>query len=600
MKTDSGSKVSIAAAFADKAGEAPPQEADGNGNGTGTVIVSESIPLTPHQPEEPVIAQFESTPRGKRAPVPKGAAKVAAVLPEPQRVVLYKRLADGSEAHIGEYTADEVKTGGGNVQSFIAHHLRHWLDAGVVNTFRCAMKTATGAEQDHGPVKIMGDPIPSPHQQGSPQQPPMSTSDAVSDTMKTLKMLQEMQEKTEERERKRAAEEEERSRKQMELLQAASASKGGMDPLMLIMMMQNMNRPAPPPAANPVEQMALLEGLVGKMVNPIVANQRELNERLERVAMSQASPPPLPEPQKDPMESVVRLIETMKPQVPAVPPLTHADVAKAVAEAIRDAVPKKEEWGLKDVLAAAPVVMPLLTEALGLKRMQDEVSRLRDDLRDARTQPKGDAFMEVIEKAKALREASTIFGGGDSAGGFLGVLDRVLAPDTLDGIRGLVATFKGEDEGGGGEDEFAEGEGEGENQTQAVEKAKPQPVKPSDLQRDTYPAGFDEHVNKMVEAGKAEPTDGEGAQKAIFAVLGSLNHLLKNDMGWRRAVMGALSKIARSGPPALNAFIASYMDGMAKQGKIPEDVAKNLINLFKANANAIIAHIRDRISAGGK
>lgn len=564
--------------------------ADG-GNGTSTappppmldmgpVVTDVTAPsLTPDQPSAPFPEMEVPLRPGRKAPTaPRGQTLAQQVLPDPWRVVLRKVLPNAEESYIGNYSSQQIKAAGGNIETFIRTNLAGWIEAGL-NRFRAYLRSPKGEEQPYGDVNVMGDP----QQAATTPTAQAPTGNPLQDAMAAYQQIAEMQQKAEQRAREEAARAQEREQRMMdairEMEQKRNSGGGGMSDMMGMMMVMKQMSPPPPPV-DPQQNLLMMESMINRMMGPVIQQIGDIRTQIASV------PPPPPPPPPDPLEGLAKLLEHLKPAQPSTPPMGPVDVLNLI-----DKLQPKETFNFKDVVA----LLPTIRESLGVTRMESEMARQNDRMeRMLQTPARG--IKDSIEDLRAVKEASDLLGGGGGGGG----IDRFFSPEGFQAVSNLIASIKGNPFDEGGEEEQPPEERPIEVVDKGAPQAAPAPRKPPETKRarpqdmmlSVYPNGFQEVVVKLAEVGAKEPDDDKGKTKLIVTLMKSLQFLaFKDPTGWRPPILAMLAHAHDGERGAVTDFMGFYLKGLVDNKKLEMPVADVLHKVFVSNIDAAIKFV---------
>ena len=603
-------------------------------------------PITepPMQEAQQIPAAFLAAQRQQKAN--KGLAGAAAanarlnrVVPEAQRVRIYKRLDAGQHMFVGEFTVTEISTGGGNVEGFIRRHLKGWLDPGV-NWFRCDTTDAAGVVRQHGEVSVAGD-APVAEKPSTPIVLPTSASPQM-DPISEMTRLEELNARRHATWLAQQQQLQEREREMQAAIEKLSQGGGNsMAPIIALMMSQQRQPVAPPTDLR--AEAELLDSRIERKLAPMAQTMSAIADRLAALAnqpppMPMAPPPPPP----DPLIAITRLMEVMKPTTPPGPSM--AEIQMAIQQAVAQAAPK-DSFSMRDWLQMQQ------TEADRRERMLAEERRRQDDERNrletnmdrrlaelrqtqAMTAPK-DGVSGILEAVKAGRELAQVLApAGEPSGAFDKAIEAAMNPDFWAGLGDFVVNVKGNMAGAPAEDEDEGDQNaiEVEEVPVAPRQARPQPaqrapqarpaaqpapqaapaqaapqggkpkpqraraIRPEDLATQDYPDGFDAMAEQIAGVASKAPQGPEEVQRQIMSVVIALRFCMSKSTVWARRVQGALTRIAMGGPEHVKTWFFPFLGGLAKSGKLPLTSVEILEKTVEDNAQTIVAYIKSKMA----
>jgi hypothetical protein len=310
--------------------------------------------FTPDIDPDPTPPSFRK--RGAKAkPGPKGKNPFQDMLPNANRLMIYKRSSAGQLSFIGEYSPHDLQRIG-NVEIFLKEYVVPTYGYGE---FSIALQTPEGGQKPVGSVNIMP-PKVAPNSETATFAEMMKLQSQVADKAKT-----------------------EANEQMTQMLKMAMMMRGGKgesgdgggNMMMMMMMMNMMNKPAIP-APDPMMQM-LMQKLLSRMDEP-----------------QMPSPAPMPYfPPAPPQRE-----ESIRDIVAAVTQLTRPNQPTSIGELVQVAKAMKgddDKLTVKDMIAMLPTIKDMLVPK----------------------QQGTDSFRKVVEDFSVLQQLMN-GGGPDTSSGF--------------------------------------------------------------------------------------------------------------------------------------------------------------------------------------
>jgi hypothetical protein len=556
-------------------------------------------------------------------------ARLNRVVPEAQKISIYKRLDAGQHMFIGTYTVTEISTGGGTVEAFIRRHLNAWLDPGV-NWFRTDSVDAAGVVRQHGEISVAGaSPPVTPEKPSTPLTAlPTVALPPVLDPIAEFTRLEDLNARRHAAWKEQQAEMQQREREMQATIEKLSQNGGGnnMAPLFALMMSQQ-RQPAAPPADLRAEA-ALMDERIDRKLQPLALSMNTIADRLAALA-NQPAPPPMapPPPAPDPLIAITRLMEVMKPTTPPGP--TAAEIQAMIMTAVQSSQPK-DTFSLKDWMMMKSTeddrrerMIKDEREAAEKKldRLEAAMDRRMSELKAA---PPRDSVAGLLEGVKAARELSQVLAPtGEPSSTIDKAFEAAVNPDFWAGLSDFVVNIQAAKAGAGQQ--------EGDPENEAIEateappaapqqRPRPQPapqaqpataapqtkperpraVRPADMGAQDYPEGFDALVEQIAGVCAAAPTTPQEVQKQVMSVVVALDFCRQKSPEWRRRVQGALTRVVMGGPEHVKTWFFPFLRGLAKSGKLPLTSVEILQNTVETNAEAIVAFIKSKMEGAKK
>lgn len=485
----------------------------------------EIVPV--EEPEPPAIIEKvetkqadEPTPK-KRERGNKGTS-LKSLLPAIERVRIWKRRNNGRTSYIGEYGGRDLERKG-SIEVFLHEYVMPKWGTPGQNDFLIYLVKADGQQLDAGEVTIEGSPEP------------------VSKETSTLEELIELQKKMA-HEATAKSDPVDQMMKMM-ALQKEMSKGGGMDPMMMFFMMQQMNQPKTPSATE-----ALLERLVRKIDS--MEHDREIP------MMPSPFPMPAPDPAHGVLEAISKIAEIMKPSNTQQTPMELISLIKALAPT--DAI------GAKDIL-------PMLNTMKDLTRPPDK-----------------NYIRETLESLEMLRKAKDILEPAQEGGTFWDFLRDMVSPDNVGALRDMVGQIRAKEAPQQIPVQVVQQKFDGAPSKSAVAASK----KATPEHFDEFPKGFEVH-SKRIEDAK----DAAASVEATMVALNSLPRMAP----YQPFVDGLIGLALQSETddtkkePALD-YVQTFLESMLGLDMISQEKADQAINAFEEHWAEIVSTLKTLIS----
>jgi len=321
---------------------------------------AERLELNVQQPTEPTESKRStSTGRGRRSLNKKPSGELQAMLPKNERVHVWKRADDGQLAFANDYNSSELK-GFGSIEAFLRKFVVPKYGYGE---FHLYLQRDDGNPTPIGRVSLLA-----PAEQSAPE-------------VTTLKELLEAQQKMADQAKNDGGSMFEGMAKMMGILKDLKSDdgKGGIDPVMLMMLMQMNSGQQAPRGPDPMLQL-------------LAQKLDALEERTREPAMAPMPMPP-PAPPIDPMASMApilggvldtmaKLVEVSSRPVPQPPPRdTLAELAT-----MKTLFDRGDSFGAKEVITLLPTLKELISPGTREpESFSSQLASLRDGVQSLRS-----------------------------------------------------------------------------------------------------------------------------------------------------------------------------------------------------------------------